>query len=244
MSDLRPLFAAALLLSLPVATQAQSETSGAPAGSAQYGAPGYGYGYPPPYPFPPAGMMPPGAAPWSQGPWGEQPPRRGGYPQGGDPGWLQSEPGGPMAPETGAPGPSRAPGAVPAAMPGQLRIMRKVTDDAYLVRIMVGEGKTGEVQVTPMGRGLAISRTAEAETVQEDTFGDGRGYQRSFSFSRGSLSRRIGLPPDADLAHMTREESGGNIVLRIPRVPMGRGFPPNPSNAEPQAAPVPPAPGQ
>ena len=244
MSDLRPLIAAAVLLTFPALTHAQSETSEAPAAAAPYGAPGYGYGYPPRYPFPPAGMVPPGPAPWSQGPWGEQPPRRGGYPQGGGPGWLEPEPGGPMAPEAGAPGPSRTPGAAPTAKPGQLRLMREVTDDAYLVRIVVGDGKTGDVQVTPMGRGLAISRTAEAETVQEDTFGDGRGYQRSFSFSRGSLSRRIGLPPDADLAHMTREESGGNIVLRIPRVPIGRGFPPNPGDAQPQAAPVPPTPGQ
>jgi HSP20 family molecular chaperone IbpA len=102
-------------------------------------------------------------------------------------------------------------------MPGQLRVTREVTEDAYLVRILVGDGKTDEIQVTPLGRSLAISRTADAQTLQEDTFDDGRGYQRSFSYSRGAESRRLGLPPDADLGSMTREVSNGTITLRIPR---------------------------
>lgn len=105
----------------------------------------------------------------------------------------------------------------PGAMPGQLRVTREVTDDAYVVHILVSDGKTEEVQVTPLGRSLAISRSADSETVQEDSFDEGRGYQRSFSFSRGAVSRRIPLPMDADLANMTREAKDGTITLRIPR---------------------------
>jgi HSP20 family molecular chaperone IbpA len=105
----------------------------------------------------------------------------------------------------------------PWVTPGQLRVQREATADAYLVHILVTDGKTDEVQVTPLGRSLAISRSASAETVQEDNFDEGRGYQRSFSFSRGALSRRIALPPDADLSAMTREVKDGTITLRIPR---------------------------
>ncbi|MGE5154275.1 MAG: Hsp20/alpha crystallin family protein [Bdellovibrio bacteriovorus] len=113
----------------------------------------------------------------------------------------------------------------PRMMPGQLRITREVTDDAYLVHILVGEGKTEEVQVTPLGRSLAISRSTDAQTEEEQRFDDGRGYQRSYSFSRGAVSRRLGLPPDADLSGMTREAKDGTITLRIPRV-AGRGWGP------------------
>ena len=108
-------------------------------------------------------------------------------------------------------------GERPRVMHGQLRVTREVTEDAYLVRILVGDGKTDEVQVTPFGRSLAISRSADAQTLQEDSFDEGRGYQRSFSYSRGAVSRRLGLPPDADLSGMTREVSDGTITLRIPR---------------------------
>lgn len=128
-------------------------------------------------------------------------------------------------------------GERPAVMPGQLRVTREMTEDAYLVRILVGDGKTDEVQVTPLGRSLAISRSADAQTEQEERFDDGRGYQRSFSYSRGAVSRRLGLPPDADLGAMTREVSDGTITLRIPRSARqgwGPGYGPN----------QPPAPGE
>lgn len=125
------------------------------------------------------------------------------------PGAPHGYPDGPM-PDTGF-------GERPRVMPGQLRILREVTDDAYLVHIQVGDGKTDEVQVTPQGRSLAISRSTDAQTLQEDSFDEGRGYRRSFSFSRGALSRRVGLPPDANPAAMTREVKDGTITLRIPR---------------------------
>ena len=240
MSPLHRLAASAILLAFPVLTFAQSaETPQTPPAMGPSGDTGYGYGYPPPYPFPPPGVVPPGRAPWDQGPWGGRPPAQGGYP-----GPQESDLDSPAAPEAGIFGPSRTPGALPMAMPGQLRITREVTDVAYVIRIAVGDGKTGDVQVTPMGRSLAISRTARAESVQEDTFGDGRGYQRSFSFSHGSTSRRLGVPPDADLAQMTREESDGTIVLRIPRSSLSRSLPTNPDYQMPPTTPSQPPTGQ
>ena len=119
------------------------------------------------------------------------------------------------------PRPYAGPGERQRVMPGQLRVTREVTDDAYLVHILVGDGKTEEVQVTPLGRSLAISRSADAQTLQEDSFDQGRGYQRSFSYARGAVSRRVGIPPDADLGAMTREVSGSTITLRIPRTARG-----------------------
>lgn len=108
-------------------------------------------------------------------------------------------------------------GERPGMMPGRLRVQREVTDDAYLVHIQVRDGKTDDVQVTPLGRSLAISRSTDTQTLQEEDLDEGRGYRRSFSFSRGATSRRLGLPPDANPAAMTREEKDGTITLRIPR---------------------------
>ena len=105
-------------------------------------------------------------------------------------------------------------GYMPAA---PLRISRQVTPDAYLLRITPGDGKTADVQVTPRGRVLEISRATGSETTEERSFDDGRGYMKSFSYSSGSTSRRIPVPPDADLSAMTREESDGTVLIRIPR---------------------------
>jgi hypothetical protein len=99
----------------------------------------------------------------------------------------------------------------------QLRVTREMTDDAYLVHVLVSDGKTEEVQVTPRGRSLDISRSTDTRSEQEDTFDDGRGYQRSFSYSTGAVRQYVALPGDADLGAMTREAKDGTITLRIPR---------------------------
>jgi hypothetical protein len=101
--------------------------------------------------------------------------------------------------------------------PGRIQITRDATPDAYLIRIGIGDGRPEDVQITPAGRGLIIGINTSAQTEQEDRFNDGRGYRRSFSYSRGSMSRRLPLPRDADLGAMTREVAAGAILLRIPR---------------------------
>jgi HSP20 family molecular chaperone IbpA len=99
----------------------------------------------------------------------------------------------------------------------RLNVSREMTPDAYLVRISVSDGKTDEVQVTPKGRSLDISRNTDTRTEQEGSFDEGRGYQRSFSYSSGSIRQYVALPADADLGAMTRETKDGTITLRIPR---------------------------
>ena len=106
-----------------------------------------------------------------------------------------------------------------------MRISRDVTEDAYLIRIDIGDAKPEDIRIAPTGWGLAISRRSEAQTVRENSFDQGRGYRHCFSFSRGASHRRLRLPPDADPAGMTREVADKAIVLRIPRT-WGDGFGP------------------
>jgi hypothetical protein len=113
----------------------------------------------------------------------------------------------------------------PSPIPGGLRISRDVTEDAYLIRIDIGDAKPEDIRISPAGWGLAISRRSEAQTVKENSFDQGRGYRHCFSFSRGASHRRLRLPPDADPAGMTREVADNAIVLRIPRT-RGGGFGP------------------
>ena len=109
-------------------------------------------------------------------------------------------------------------GERPRVMHGQFHVTRDVTEDAYLVRILVGDGKTDEVQVTPLEPVPGhLPQRRRPDPAGGQAFDEGRGYQRSFSYTQGAVSRRLGLPPDADLSGMTREVSNGTITLRVPR---------------------------
>lgn len=156
-------------------------------------------GYPGPYPMPAPGFPAPG---YMQPPFAGNP----------------ALPGEPSSQSPAEPGP--APRALPRSQPTApmtLQVRRQVTPDAYLLRIQPADGKSADIQVTPSGRALTISRSSDSRTTEERSFDDGRGYVRSYSFSSGSVSRRIPMPPDADMTAMTREESNGEILIRIPR---------------------------
>jgi len=154
--------------------------------------------------------------PRQQGPAGQTVPTQ---PSPGEPLPMPDHPMMPFEAPPWMPGPGfgRSPFGPEPSMPAPLRIRRQVTPDAYLLRIAPGDGKTADIQVTPRGRVLEISRTSGSETTEERSFDEGRGYLRSFSYSSGSTSRRIPVPPDADVSAMTREESDGTILIRIPR---------------------------
>lgn len=246
----RPI-AAALLAATPLLALAWMPEPPPAYGPPGYGYPGF----PPPYGHPEMGPPGyPGTPPWAAGSERPGPGPQGGpatapelqppqaAPEAAGQGQTSgAQPGTPApgrespAARPGAPGPEGMPYGYgpaygsrverPRVMPGQLRVTRELAGDAYLVHILVGDGKTEEVQVTPLGRSLAISRSADAQTEQEESFDDGRGYQRSYSFSRGAVSRRLSLPPDADLNGMTRETKEGTITLHIPRA-AGRGWGP------------------
>jgi hypothetical protein len=152
-------------------------------------------------------MPEPPPGPWAGGPQALEYPPLGAYPPG--------VPLPPFAPPTRV---ERGGPAFAASRVG-MRLARQVTREAYVLRVQVAEGQAAGVQVTPLagprGQGLAVSH--ESQTVREDSFDDGRGYGRGFSFSRGASSRRLSLPPDADLAGLTREDRGDTVIITIPR---------------------------
>jgi HSP20 family molecular chaperone IbpA len=100
---------------------------------------------------------------------------------------------------------------------GGLRFDRSATDDAYLLDIQVSGIKPAEVEVRVQGPWVLISRTSSAQSKQDETTNDGRGYRRSFSYSSGSMSRRFNLPQDADGAALQRQDADDAIHISIPR---------------------------
>ena len=159
-------------------------------------APGYGpasppmQGYPPPLPdFPaPPGFMGPGGYDFQPPPDFSVPP-------------------GMSAPKLG----------VPSHFGGPLRLNQSVTAEGYVLEIPLEGMKAEEIQVDVQGRSLRITRDTSTRTSREDNFDDGRGYQRSYSFSSGRTSRRLPLPPDADGAALQRQDSADQVRILIPR---------------------------
>ena len=194
----RVLLAGLMFLAPPLAL---AQTPAAPGyDTPGYAAPGYGpapaappmRGYlapPPDFPAPP-GFTGPGG-------YDFQPPPPTDF----------SAPPGLAAPERGMPGRSG----------GALRLNQSVTAEGYVLEIPLEGMKAEEIQVDVQGRSLRISRDTSTKTSREDSFDDGRGYQRSYSFSSGRTSRRLPLPPDADGAALQRQDSADQVRILIPR---------------------------
>ncbi|MTW19871.1 Hsp20/alpha crystallin family protein [Allochromatium palmeri] len=100
----------------------------------------------------------------------------------------------------------------------RLSLTRRATDDAYLIEIQLQNIEPNQVEIRPVGRGLVITHSATVRFSQNDALPGGEGYQSRYSISRDTSGRRVGLPPDADLAGMTREVEDGRILIRVPRV--------------------------
>lgn len=100
----------------------------------------------------------------------------------------------------------------------RLSLTRRATDDAYLIEIQLQNIQPDQVEIRPAGRGLVIAHSATVRFSQNDTLPGGDGYQSRYSISRDTSGRRVGLPPDANLAGMTREVEDGRILIRVPRV--------------------------
>ena len=158
--------------------------------------PGYGPAAPPMQGFPPP---PPdfSAPPGFMGP--------GGYD-------FQPPPAFPIPPDMSAPG-----RGMPGRSGGPLPLKQSVTSEGYVLEIPLEGFKAEEIQVDVEGRSLRISRDTSTRTSREDNFDEGRGYQRSYSFSSGRASRRLPLPPDADGAALQRQDSADQVRILIPR---------------------------
>ena len=181
-----------------------------------------------PYGPPPTGPAYP-AVPWSGG-WGSPGPFADpGMPYGpesfGPPPFIDP-PGLPAPPSDPLAGRSDPPPAQPAAWSQRgrhLSIARRATPDAYLVEIRLANIDPEQVQISSRGRGLRIAYRTRAEEYRDDSFG--ACYGRGYSVMSGSASQRLNLPPDADMAAMSREVSSDRIQLRIPRVDLRRSAP-------------------
>ncbi|WP_295402672.1 Hsp20/alpha crystallin family protein [uncultured Thiocystis sp.] len=136
------------------------------------------------------------------------------------PGYPNAWPAMPPGPFGDMPPMDRESRQVPPA--SRMRIARQATNDAYLIDIALENIDPEQVKIRPAGRGLTIAYSTRMQTSEEETLPRGEGFRQSYRISRGSASRRIALPPDADLANLSREVSDGRIRLRIPRVPGGR----------------------
>jgi len=181
--------------------------------------PGYGAGYPYSGPQAPAsgphgsdigaGVPAPAYPPFGLGyqPDYPAPAAAGPAPAGSAPAYP------PFQPPFGFPGADR-PGFGPRS---GFEIARETAEDAYILNIRLSGMKPQEVQVRTEGRWILVSKDRSLQQVQEDSFDDGRGYSRSFSYSSGTATRRFTVPRDADPAAMRREDSEGAVRIVIPR---------------------------
>jgi HSP20 family molecular chaperone IbpA len=98
-----------------------------------------------------------------------------------------------------------------------MQIQQSATDEAYLLDIQLSGVKPDQIRVEANGPWVLVTRDDSAETTQEETFSDGTGYRRSFSYSSGRSSRRFKVPRDGDTAAMQRQDGEDAVRISIPR---------------------------
>jgi hypothetical protein len=184
---------------------------------------GYGYGYG-------GGEQSPGTAPERGQPGGTPyPPSFPPYGPGGVPGspyggaWSgpgsahQAPPYGGYGAPPGYPDAYSSISGPGYAQTSSFQVSRETTEDAYILDIRVQGIEPSELQVTPQGQWILIRSEISQRQLQEDSFDEGRGGMRSYSFSTGSASRRLTVPRDGDLSAMRREDGEDSVRIVIPR---------------------------
>jgi HSP20 family molecular chaperone IbpA len=157
------------------------------------------------------------------------------------------------APPVGYPAPGYAPmplqGSAPKMATSErpdsfafagMRLTRHHDDDTYRLDIQLNGLDPAQVEVIPAGHALAIIATRSAQTEREERFADGRGFQRSYSWSSGHSTKRLPVPPDADLAALRREDGDGEIHILIPRIVAGPMVTPSTPSVTPSVTPATP----
>lgn len=114
--------------------------------------------------------------------------------------------------------PRMARGAPDSVAFAGMRLTQHRSDEAYTLDIELNGLDPAQVQIVPAGSGLVIVAEQSAQTDRTETFADGRGFRRSYSWSGGSRMKRLPVPPDGDLQAMLREDSDGGILIVIPRL--------------------------
>ena len=175
-----------------------------PAPPLDYGDPGYQTTWPP---TPPMDYPPQGSAPMPPQPEVAPAPMPDPYPM---PERLQQR---------------MTRGAADSVMFAGMRLTQHRSDEAYTLDIELNGLDPAQVQVMPAGSGLVIIAEQSAQTDRTETFADGRGFRRSYSWSGGSQMKRLRVPPDGDLNAMLREDGDGGILIVIPRLAAASGAP-------------------
>lgn len=139
----------------------------------------------------------------------------GGAPPASPAPWARGYPG-PGARSGGPRGPGGA-GGRGFGSPSGFRLQREASEDAYTLTIELNGMGPEQVQVRTRGQWIILSRERTEQQIQNDSFDDGRGYRRSFSYSSGTASRRLSVPGDGDLSAMSREDGENSVRIRIPR---------------------------
>ncbi len=185
---------------------------GYPAPPLDYGDPGYQTTWPP---TPPMDYPPQGYAPMPPQPEFAPAPMPDPYPM---PERLQQR---------------MARGAADSVAFAGMRLTQHRSDEAYTLDIELNGLDPAQVQIVPAGSGLVIVAEQSAQTDRTETFADGRGFRRSYSWSGGSQMKRLPVPPDGDLQAMLREDSDGGILIVIPRLAAASGAPAQQPNQQP-----------
>lgn len=129
--------------------------------------------------------------------------------------WARGYPG--FAPRMSGPRGGPGTGGRSFGPPSGFRLQREASEDAYILTIELDGMGPEQIQVRTQGQWIVLSRERTEQQIQKDSFDDGRGYRRSFSYSSGTASRRLSVPRDGDLTAMSREDSENSVRIRIPR---------------------------
>ena len=92
-----------------------------------------------------------------------------------------------------------------------IHVERGMDQRGYLVRIHLRGIETSAIEVGIVGTSLVIRSDQSTSTHSRGDFGE-----RSFSHSF-SMNRRIGIPFDADVSRMERNDAQGVIEIILPR---------------------------
>lgn len=123
-------------------------------------------------------------------------------------------------PPAGIYGPSYGYGPPETSVPGRaqgLRVSRSADANAYYITIDTSGIDPKEVQVLAQGRWILIGLGQSKQESTQQSFDEGRGFVRSYSYSTGQGNRRFTVPQDADVQAMTREEGKDQVRIIIPR---------------------------
>lgn len=98
-----------------------------------------------------------------------------------------------------------------------LRIVRDADANTYYILISTSDVEPQAVQVRVEGRWILIGIDRSRQDSVQQSFDEGRGYLRSYSFSTGQTNRRLTVPQDADPQGLQREDGDKEVRITIPR---------------------------